>query len=129
MTEPRRTVNRRAELTEQVRAVIRAYAIFTPRGAMLCDPKPIEVQLHGADGHKPWRGNNGKVCYPDQVAADSARDGINALNGDPVETYPCPRGGHWHLVDQAGRRAWEEATIRKIASAARRAEGRVGGPA
>jgi hypothetical protein len=90
----------------------------------VCVPMAVELAFYPSPGNPRWSGHNGKVCYPSEFNADGAAEAINALPGaDPVVSYRCPRGDHWHHVD-AGRRA--RTTIRiteTIAAAARRARG------
>lgn len=123
----RRTANRHPELAAQIRRVLRVTAIYNEAGmVVLCQPRPIELRFHPKPGHPKWSANNGKVCFATRSDAERAADGLNVLAGiDPVASYECPRGGHWHHVS-AIRRAWTTLyALNRIADAARRArEGR-----
>lgn len=124
---PRRTANRHPELATQIRAILQATAVYDIRGLpMLCSPRDIELRFHPAPGHPKWSANNGKIQFASQADAEAAATSLNQLPGiDPVVSYPCPRGGHWHHV-AAARRTWSTAyAFDRLAQAARRArEGR-----
>lgn len=126
MTEPRRTSNRHPEIAATIREILAAHALLNVAGRIvLCAPRDIELRFHPAPGDRRWTGNNGKVCFPDGDAAQAAADQIAALpNADRVVPYPCPRGGHWHHVEDARHRASWEAAVFRIAQAAKRASGR-----
>lgn len=119
---PRRTANRHPELAAQLRAILKQTAHYNEAGlVVLCQPKDLELRFHPTPGHPKWSANNGKVCFLTQAAAEAAAASIGALPGaDPVVSYACPRGGHWHHVASA-RRAWTTAyALARIAGAARR---------
>lgn len=122
MPPDRRTANRYPHLGRQVREIIAAYAMSTPRGVVLCFPTDDEAAAWGEDGVPQWRGNNGKICYPFLPAARRAARELNRLPGaDPVTPYGCPRADHYHLVDERRRRWTEQEIIARIYVAARRA--------
>lgn len=118
----RRTANRYPHLASQIREVTARHAMVNNRGALLCQPRTVETLLH-PHGYPPWAGNDGKICYPGQQAAEQAAAEINAIEGaDPVVAYPCPRGGHWHHVDRARRARTVAAIVERIAAAPRKAQ-------
>lgn len=123
MTPPRRTANRYPHLTAQLRQIIGAYAMRDATGrTVLCAPRDVELRFYPHPGKPGWTGNNGKVCYPNQLAGDAAAKAINHLEGaDPVQPYECPRGGHYHHVDMGRARRVARNIIVDIHAAARRA--------
>lgn len=126
MPDQRRTANRHPHLHGALREVTAAYALRTGDGhkVALCEPRDLELEFYPVPGNPQWRGNNGKICYPEQTATLAAEQ-ISAIEGaDPVVAYPCPRGGHWHHVDARRRARTIAEIIDRIAAAAKRAAAR-----
>ena len=123
----RRTANRHPEITAELREILSTTGLHDDVGRLvLCVPRDMELRFHPANGHPGWAANNGKVCFASESAADLAADGIAALPGaDPLVSYRCPRGGHWHHVSARRRRDTTWAILTRIALAARRAGGEV----
>lgn len=124
MTSARRTANRTPHLAADIRRIIGTYAMRRDVGGavLLCEPRSFELSFYPVAGNPNWAGNTGKVCYPDRLNADLAAKAINALPGaDPVQSYRCPREGHFHHVDQGRVRREANRIVFRIAAAARRA--------
>lgn len=124
MTPTRRTANRTPHIAEDLRRIISAYAARRDPGTavLLCEPRAFEDHFYPLNGRPEWSGNNGKVCYPTRDAAQRAAAAINALPGaNPVRVYPCPRGGHFHHVDERRASRTTARLFATIAAAARRA--------
>lgn len=124
----RRTVNRNARLTADLRRIIATYAHFDEgryRRVRLCTPRAVEVAMHPPAGCREWSGHTGKICYPTAEAAADAAAEIAALPGaDHVAPYLCPRGEHWHHVSITRRSRTSGAIAGQIHAAVLRAAAR-----
>lgn len=127
ISRQRRTANRHPELTAQLRAILATTGQHDDVGGLiLCRPREMELRFHPANGHPKWSANNGKVCFATENDAVRAAEGIAVLPGaDPVVSYQCPRGGHFHHVSARRRADTSWAILTRIAVAARRARGEV----
>lgn len=81
------------------RAVIDRFARLRPNGrAEFCSPSTEKQAAAVARGQAP--SGDGKVIYPDRQAAEAAAKEFEALDGQPMRAYRCPRSqhGHHHLT-------------------------------
>jgi hypothetical protein len=123
MSSVRRTANRNLRIAPELRAVITKYAMrdVGDTRILLCQPRAVELVFYPMPGNPQWAGNNGKVCYPSDVAAAMAAQDISAIKGAaPMQPYVCPRGGHYHHVDYGRARRTAGLIIRRIAQATHR---------
>ena len=119
--EARRTANRHPEHLHAIRAAIRPHALLDGHMLTFCRPSAIEAAIHPPYGRPGWTGNNGKICFGDEAAAQAAADDIADIDGaDPVIPYACPRGGHYHHVSLRRRLLTAENAVARMAAAARR---------
>jgi hypothetical protein len=84
------------------RAVIDRYARLHASGRPeFCSPTPKERADGAVRGQS--RSDDGKVTYPHRHAAESAAQDFEALDGQPMRAYRCPRSrhGHFHLTVDA----------------------------
>jgi hypothetical protein len=118
--QARRTANRHPQIADELSRIIARYSMRNAIGyAALCKPRDIELVFHPGYGNPEWSGHTGKVCYATADDAVAAAQAIRELPGaDPVRSYACPRGGHYHHVDSTRPHRTAPAIIRRIAAAA-----------
>lgn len=93
--------------TAAIRQLLQCYAIPYIRlsNPRRCAPSQDELAAHPNE-NVSLKGNTNKIMFAGEREAGGFCTAVMSLgDGDDLEPYPCPRGGHWHVRNIAKNRA------------------------